>query len=57
MIYAYCLMGNYYYLLLSTPRANLSRAIRHINDLYTQQPTIVCEEQMAHFSVGDTRQS
>ena len=36
-IYAYCLMGNYYHLLMGTPRANLDRIIRHINDMYTQR--------------------
>lgn len=36
-IHAYCLMGNHYHLLLETPRANLSRAMRHINGLYTQR--------------------
>ena len=35
-IHAYCLMGNHYHLLVRTPRANLSRAMRHINGLYTQ---------------------
>lgn len=36
-IHAYCLMGNHYHLLLKTPRANLSRAMRHIDGLYTQR--------------------
>lgn len=35
-VHAYCLMGNHYHLLINTPRANLSRAMRHINGLYTQ---------------------
>jgi putative transposase len=35
-VHAYCLMGNHYHLLLSTPRGNLSRAMRHINGVYTQ---------------------
>ena len=30
-IHAYCLMGNHYHLLIKTPQANLSRAMRHIN--------------------------
>ena len=34
--HAYCLMGNHYHLLLRTPRGNLSRAMRHINGVYTQ---------------------
>ncbi len=36
-LHAYCLLGNHYHLLLSTPRGNLSRAMRHINGLYTQR--------------------
>jgi len=36
-IYAYCLMGNHYHLLLKTPRGNLSRVMRHIDGLYTQR--------------------
>jgi len=35
-IYAYCLMDNHYHLLLSTPEANLPRAMRHLNGVYTQ---------------------
>ena len=34
--HAYCLMGNHYHLLVRTPRRNLSRAMRHINGVYTQ---------------------
>jgi REP-associated tyrosine transposase len=37
VIHAYCLMSNHYHLLLQTPRANLSRAMRHINGVYTQR--------------------
>jgi len=36
-IHAYCLMGNHYHLLLSTPRGNVSRVMRHINGVYTQR--------------------
>ena len=36
-ILAYCLMGNHYHLLVCTPRGNLSRAMRHINGVYTQR--------------------
>jgi len=35
--HAYCLMGNHYHLLLYTPRANLGRAIRHLDGVYTQR--------------------
>lgn len=37
VIHAYCLMTNHYHLLIQTPRANLSRAMRHINGVYTQR--------------------
>src|ERR1700751_692553 len=36
-IYAYCLMDNHYHLLLSTPTAGLSRAMRHLDGIYTQK--------------------
>lgn len=36
-ICAYCLMDNHYHLLVSTPDANLSRVMRHINGVYTQK--------------------
>ncbi len=36
-VLAYCLMGNHYHLLIKTPRGNLSRAMRHIDGLYTQR--------------------
>lgn len=35
-IHAYCLMDNHYHLLISTPDANLARAMRHLNGVYTQ---------------------
>ena len=37
VIHAYCLMTNHYHLLIQTPRANISRAMRHINGVYTQR--------------------
>jgi REP element-mobilizing transposase RayT len=36
-VHAYCLMGNHYHLLLRTPRAGLSRAMRHLDGVYTQR--------------------
>jgi len=36
-IYAYCLMDNHYHLLLSTPTGGLSRAMRHLDGIYTQK--------------------
>lgn len=35
-LYAYCLMGNHYHLLLETPEPNLSRGMRQVNGIYTQ---------------------
>lgn len=35
--HAYCLMGNHYHLVLETARPNLSRALRHLNGVYTQR--------------------
>jgi REP element-mobilizing transposase RayT len=35
-VYAYCLMGNHYHLVLTTRRANLSALMRHLNGVYTQ---------------------
>jgi len=35
-IHAYCLMRNHYHLQLRTPTAGLSRAMRHLNGVYTQ---------------------
>jgi REP-associated tyrosine transposase len=35
--HAYCLMDNHYHLLLRTPLANLGRAMRHLNGVYTQR--------------------
>ncbi|CAH1204085.1 conserved hypothetical protein [Candidatus Nitrotoga sp. BS] len=37
VIHGYCLMTNHYHLLIQTPHANLSRAMRHINGVYTQR--------------------
>ena len=36
-VLAYCLMGNHYHILIHTPRGNISRAMRHINGVYTQR--------------------
>ncbi|MBF0252710.1 MAG: transposase [Candidatus Omnitrophica bacterium] len=36
-IHAYVLMPNHYHLLVHTPKGNLSRAMRHINGVYTQR--------------------
>jgi REP element-mobilizing transposase RayT len=34
--HAYCMMENHYHLLLETPEANLSRAMRQLNGVYSQ---------------------
>lgn len=36
-VHAFSLMPNHYHLLIETPLANLSRAMRHINGVYTQR--------------------
>lgn len=36
LLYAYCLMGNHYHLLVETPEANLGRGMRRLNGVYTQ---------------------
>jgi len=36
VVHAYVLMRNHYHLLLETGEANLSRALRHLNGVYTQ---------------------
>ncbi len=34
--HSYCLMPNHYHLLVKTPKANISRAMRHLDGVYTQ---------------------
>ncbi len=36
-VHAFCLMTNHYHLLVRTPNANLSTAMRHLNSTYTQR--------------------
>ena len=36
-IHCYCLMDNHYHMLLRTPLANLGKAMRHLNGVYTQR--------------------
>jgi REP element-mobilizing transposase RayT len=36
-VIAYCLLKNHYHLLIQTPKANLSRIMRHLDGLYTQR--------------------
>lgn len=35
-LYAYCLMDNHFHLVVETPKANLSKAMRQLNSVYTQ---------------------
>ncbi len=42
-VHAHYLMGNHYHLLLRTPQRNLSRAMRHIDGLYTQRNNLLKE--------------
>jgi len=37
IIYAYCLMGNHYHLLIETPDGNLSIGMRQLNGVFTQR--------------------
>jgi REP element-mobilizing transposase RayT len=37
LLHAYCLMSNHYHILIETPEGNLSRGMRQINGVYTQQ--------------------
>ena len=47
-ISAYCLIPNHYHLLIQTPVANISRAMRHLNGVYTQRFNIrhACDGQL-----------
>lgn len=36
LLYAFCLMGNHYHLLVETPEPNLVRGMRRLNGVYTQ---------------------
>jgi REP element-mobilizing transposase RayT len=36
VLYAFCLMGNHYHLLLETPETNLVQGMRRLNGVYTQ---------------------
>jgi putative transposase len=36
-LYAYCLMGNHYHLLIETPEPNVGRGMRRVNHVYPQR--------------------
>lgn len=48
-IQAYCLMGNHYHLQIRTPHSNLSRAMRHLNGVYTQRFNLTTRRDGALF--------
>jgi REP element-mobilizing transposase RayT len=37
ILHAYCLLTNHYHLMIETPEGNLSKAMRHLNGVYTQR--------------------
>ena len=55
--HTYCLMSNHYHLLVETPRANLSRGMRHLNDIYTQSFNKRHKRYLSMYCKGDSRQS
>lgn len=48
-LHAYCLMPNHYHLLIRTPLANLSKAMRHLNGVYTQRFNLMTARDGALF--------
>lgn len=54
-VHAYCLMDNHYHLLLHTPRANLSAAMRHLQGLYTQRHNRMEQTDGPSFGGGSRR--
>jgi len=50
VVHAYCLMSNHYHLLIETPDGNLSKGMRQLNGLYTQ------DFNRAHKRVGHVYQ-
>jgi REP element-mobilizing transposase RayT len=51
VVYAYCLMGNHYHLLLETPEANLSKALRQLNGVI-HQALNRCHGRVGHVLQG-----
>jgi REP element-mobilizing transposase RayT len=56
-LYAYCLMDNHYHLLMHTPRANLSVAMRLLQGLYTQRYNRMKQTDGPLFRGGSRRSS
>lgn len=51
LCHAYCLMGNHYHLLIETPEANLSKGMRQLNGMYTQNYNRI-HNQVGHVFQG-----
>ncbi len=51
LCHAWVLMDNHYHLIIETPHANLSRAIRHLNGVYTQAFNR-CHNRVGHLFQG-----
>lgn len=49
---SYCLMPTHYHILIQTPQANLSRAMRHINSVYTQRFNRKHKGELLAFQTG-----
>lgn len=54
--HAWVLMNNHYHLLVETPQANLSQALRHLNGVYTQAFNRR-HRRVGHLFQGPTRRS
>lgn len=48
-IHAYCLMGNHYHLIVHTPRANISEAIKYLNGSYARYLNVSLKRDGAVF--------
>lgn len=51
VLHAYCLMENHFHLLVETPEANLSQAMRQLNGVYTQAFNR-CHDRVGHVLQG-----
>lgn len=48
-VHSYCLLPNHYHLLVKTPLANLSKAMKYLNSVYTQRFNASCNRDGALF--------
>jgi len=51
LCHAYCLMDNYYHLLIETPDGNLSQGIRQLNGVYTQKFNKIIRYTIERFAI------